>query len=288
MVTRSKQDKDALAMLQNATTRVNVDGIQRYATPLLRRMPMTIFHADKDAVLPSLRSTERRLARDLKLAKAYCAEIRKLESAGYVAKITTEEAHSTSESWFIPHHIVHQNGKDRIVFNCSFQHQGQSLNSQLLPGPMLGPSLLGVLLRFRQHTVAVSGDIKAMFHQVRLLAKDKPVLRFLWRNMCRDQEPEIYEWQVLPFGTTCSPCCAIYALQRSAQEHQNDQVSLVNIVENSFYVDNCLHSTSNSDEAKELVDGLRQLLSEGGFDIRTVGLQRTLCHRTSSRRSLVC
>ncbi len=268
MVTRSKQDKDALAMLQNATTRVNIDGVQRYATPLLRRMPMTMFHADKEAVLPSLRSTERRLARDLKLAKAYCAEIRKLESAGYVAKITTEEAHSTSESWFIPHHIVHHNGKDRIVFNCSFQHQGKSLNSQLLPGPMLGPSLLGVLLRFRQHTVAVSGDIKSMFHQVRLLAKDKPVLRFLWRNMCRDQEPEIYEWQVLPFGTTCSPCCAIYALQRSAQEHQNDQVSLVNIVENCFYVDNCLHSTSNSDEAKELVDGLRQLLSEGGFDIR--------------------
>ncbi len=59
MVTRSKQDKDALAMLQNATTRVNIDGVQRYATPLLRRMPMTMFHADKEAVLPSLRSTDR-------------------------------------------------------------------------------------------------------------------------------------------------------------------------------------------------------------------------------------
>ncbi|KAI2656414.1 Aspartyl/glutamyl-tRNA(Asn/Gln) amidotransferase subunit C [Labeo rohita] len=165
MVTRSKQDKDTLAMLQNAITRVDVDGVQRYATPLLQRMPMTILHAGKEAVLPSLRSTERRLARDHERAKAYCTEIHKLESAGYVAKITTEEAHNTSESWFIPHHMVHHNGKDRIVFNCSFQHQGQSLNSQLLAGPMLGPSLLGVLLRFRQHTVAVSGDIKGMFHQ---------------------------------------------------------------------------------------------------------------------------
>ncbi|GAA6094678.1 uncharacterized protein LOC110437994, partial [Tachysurus ichikawai] len=241
MVTRSKQDKDALAMLQADTIRVNVAGVQ---------------------------STKRRLARDPARAKAYCNGIRELESAGYVAKITTEEAHRSLESWFIPHHMVHHNGKDRIVFNCSFQHHGQALNSQLLSGPMLGPSLLGVLLRFRQHTVAVSGDIKGMFHQVRLLPKDKPVLRFIWRDMQKDKEPEIYEWQVLPFGTTCSPCCAIYALQRHAQEYQDDYGNLAKLVENSFYVDNCLHSSSSSDEAKEVVNVLRKLLSEGGFDLR--------------------
>ncbi|GAA6089520.1 calpain-2 catalytic subunit-like [Tachysurus ichikawai] len=166
MVTRSKQDKDALTMLQDNTIRVNVAGVQRYAMPLLRRMPMTMLRAERDAVLPSLRSTEHRLARDPARAKAYCNEIRKQESAGYVAKITTEEAHRTLESWFIPHHMVHHNRKDRIVFNCSFQHHGQALNSQLLSGPMLGPSLLGVFLRFRQQTVAVSGDIKGMFHQL--------------------------------------------------------------------------------------------------------------------------
>lgn len=36
MVTRSKQDREAYTLLQNATIRVNVDGVQRYATPLLR------------------------------------------------------------------------------------------------------------------------------------------------------------------------------------------------------------------------------------------------------------
>ncbi|XP_073764218.1 uncharacterized protein [Danio rerio] len=268
IITRSKQDKEAYNMLQDSTIRVNVDGVQRYATPLLRRTPVSLLHAEKDAVLPSLRSTERRLSRDPERAKAYCTEIQKLEAAGYVAKITAEEANKSNESWYIPHHVVHHNNKDRIVFNCSFQHQGQSLNSQLLPGPTLGPSLLGVLLRFRQHAVAVSGDIKGMFHQVRLLPKDKQVLRFLWRDLCRDREPDIYEWQVLPFGTTCSPCCAIFALQHHAQGHKGDMPKLVNIVENSFYVDNCLYSTPTAKEAKDVVDGLRQLLAEGGFDLR--------------------
>lgn len=49
----------------------------------------------------------------------------------------------------------------------------------LLPGPASRPSLLGILLRFREHSVAISGDIHGMFHQVLLLPEDKPLLRFL-------------------------------------------------------------------------------------------------------------
>lgn len=84
--------------------------------------------------------------------------------------------------------MVTHNHKDGIVFNCSFQHKGQSLNNILLPGPTPGPSIFGVLLRFRQHAVTISGDIKRMFHQIRLLPADKPVPCFLWRNMQRIEE----------------------------------------------------------------------------------------------------
>lgn len=143
----------------------------------------------------------------------YCQEIKKLPTAGYVSLLPPEVTEQSTESWFILHHIVHHNGKDRIVFNCSFKLKGQSLNDLLFPGPTLGPSLLSVLLRFRQHAVLVSGDIKGMFNQIRLLPADKLMLRFVWWSMHRTEEPRIYEWQVLPFGKICSPCCAIYALQ---------------------------------------------------------------------------
>lgn len=42
--------------------------------------------------------------------------------------------------------------------------QGALMNDHLLPEPTLGASLLGVLLQFRKHQVAVSGEIRAMFY----------------------------------------------------------------------------------------------------------------------------
>lgn len=214
LVTRSRQDNEAVEILESMTKCVNDGDILRYATPLLRMRDAPLLKATKDIMMPNLRSTERRLARSPDRAKVYNAEILKLVDAGYVTKITQDVAEQSEESWFIPHHLVHHNGKDRLVFNCSFSYQGLSLNDQLLPGPTLGSTLVGVLLRFRQYAVAISGDIRAMFHQIRLLPKDRPLLRFIWRNMKRDDQPTIYEWQVLPFGTTCSPCCATFALQK--------------------------------------------------------------------------
>lgn len=213
--------------------------------------------------------------------------MRKLQEAGYVAEISMQEAEQSPESWYIPHHMVTHNNKDRIVFNCSYSYQGQALNDILLPGPVLGPSLLGVLLRFREYPVAISGDVKGMFHQVRLLPSDKSIVRFLWRDMQRTEQPRIYEWQVLPFGKTCSPCCAIYAHQEIAQNHLQVDPAQVRVVKYSFYVDNCLHSLQNVAEARALVDDLRQLLLTGGFELRQWASNRpeVIQHLPSEARS---
>ncbi|KAL3976302.1 alcohol-forming fatty acyl-CoA reductase [Sarotherodon galilaeus] len=218
-------------------------------------------------VMSRLCNTEARLAKDPDKAMSYKDQILKLEQAGYVVKLSPEEMHNSKEAWYIPHHMTSHNNKDRIVFDCSFTFQGQCLNKYLLPGPILGPTLLGVLLRFRQHSVAISGDIKGMFHQVRLLPPDKPLLRFLWRDMNKAAPPSVYEWQVLPFGTTCSPCCAIYALQKHVKEYQSDK-DVQSSVMQCFYVDNCLQSFPSAESARTLLDKLRNHLSEGGFDLR--------------------
>ncbi|KAJ8347082.1 hypothetical protein SKAU_G00284830 [Synaphobranchus kaupii] len=258
-VTRSKLDQDAVDTLEKGTVHLTVDGILHYATPLLRKKLAPSLRAAPAAVMPLLRATERRLANSPELASVYNREIRKLEESGYAVKITSEEASQSSESWYIPHHIVHHNNKDRVVFNCSFGYQQHSLNDNLLPEPTLGPLLLGVLLRFREHTIAISGDIRAMFHQIRLLPGDQPLLRFLWRDITRDRSPDIYEWRVLPFGTVCSPCCAVYALQR----HQ---------------------------QAKQLIDKMRALLAEGGFEIRqwASNVPEVISHLPTEARSEGC
>ncbi|XP_048865547.1 uncharacterized protein LOC125739453 isoform X1 [Brienomyrus brachyistius] len=268
LVTRSKQDQEAMRLLEEKTSRVDVEGVQRYATPLLRVRNMPKLNAPKEAVLAHLRSTERRLLKEPEKAASYCAEMRKLEQAGYTVKVSEQELNQTSESWYIPHHIVSHNEKNRIVYNCSFTYQGNNLNDLLLPGPTLTSSLLGVLLRFREHSVAFSSDIKGMFHQVRLLPEDKPLLRFLWRDLQKELPPNIYEWQVLPFGTTCSPCCATFALQKHVFDHSQPGEDLQIAVERCFYVDNCLKSLPSKDIAKHLVDQLQAVLAAGGFELR--------------------
>ncbi|KAK0138068.1 hypothetical protein N1851_025731 [Merluccius polli] len=216
-VTRSKQDKQAIVLLEANTIRTDVDGVLRYATPLLRHTGMPQLHAPKESVMPLLRSTERRLLRNPEQADAYKSEMQKLIEAGV--------------------------------------YLGQTLNQYLLPGPAIGASLLGVLVRFREQPVAVSGDIKGMFHQVRLLPDDGPLLRFLWRDLKANEPPRVFEWQVLPFGTTCSPCCATYALHRHVIDYSKPNDNLR------------FSSVSTTGEAKLLVDRLRDLLASAGFQL---------------------
>ncbi|KAL0188099.1 hypothetical protein M9458_015198, partial [Cirrhinus mrigala] len=107
-----------------------------------------------------------------------------------------------------------------------------------------------------------------MFHQVRLLPTDRPFLRFIWRALQSEHPLDVYEWQVLPFGTTSSPCCAIFALQHHAHNSEGKYPGLQQIVHQSFYVNNCLTSFPTVSAAKQTVDQLHSMLAEGWFDLR--------------------
>ena len=58
----------------------------------------------------------------------------------------------SGKTWYIPHHGVYhpsKPGKIRVVFDCSAQFNGRSLNKELLTGPDLTNPLMGILTRFR-------------------------------------------------------------------------------------------------------------------------------------------
>ncbi len=99
-------------------------------------------------------------------------------------------------------------------------------------------------------------------------ANTQTLLQFIWRGMQLEQEPSVYEWQVLPFGTTCSPCCATYAVHKHVQDHCDGNGEVLQSVQYCFYVDNCLQSFPSSHEAKPLIDKMRPLLADSGFNIR--------------------
>lgn len=92
-----------------------------------------------------------------------------LISKGYAERVLAEDlGRSDGKVWYIPHHGVYhpQKGKLRVVFDCGATFQGMSLNNQLLQGPDLTSSLIGVITRFRKEKVVITADIEAMLHQV--------------------------------------------------------------------------------------------------------------------------
>lgn len=88
-----------------------------------------------------------------------------------------------------------------------------------------------------------------------------------------------------PFGTVCSPCCAIYAVQRHVRDHHGGNEDLLETVTTSFYVDNCLKSLRSPQQAKDLLDRLRALLAKGGFEIRQANRTEVISHLPTEAQS---
>ena len=170
------------------------------------------------------------------------------------------------ECWYIPHHGVyhpHKPGKLRVVFDCSAKYRGQSLNGHLLQGPDLTNNLVGILLRFRKDKVAVSCDIKSMFHQFRVHRGDRDYLRFFWYGDGGKIVP--YRMNVHLFGAASSPSCSNFGLKALASDHESSHPSAAKFVKENFYVDDGLISVPSSQAAIDLIDQTRDLCSKGGL-----------------------
>ena len=129
------------------------------------------------------------------------------------------------KAWYIPHHGVYNPKKPdkiRVVFDCSPDFMGHSLNRYLLQGPDITNSLVGVLCRFRQEPVAFTCDIEGVFHQVKVNKGHRDFLRFLWWvEGDTTQELKEYRMRVHLFGAASSPACANLSLKMTAEDNKD-------------------------------------------------------------------
>ncbi|XP_051778811.1 uncharacterized protein LOC127526691 [Erpetoichthys calabaricus] len=188
----------------------------------------------------------------------------------YAIKVPTEQQTLEKERvWYIPHHGAYhpKKNKIRVVFDCTATYQGFPLNEQLLKGPDLTNTLIGVLTRFRDEPIALMADIKSMFYQVKVPDEDTDLLCFLWwpeGNLNNGLEE--YKMTVHLFGATSLPSCASYALRRTAEDARDTAPEEAdNTVLHNFYVDDCLKSVDTEEQAIKLAKGLQALCLKGGF-----------------------
>ena len=264
----SKDDDKFMAIMSERA--VKVDG--HYELPLPFKDNNVSLPNNRKQIEKRLLSVKRKMERSVTYRDEYTSCIEALIDKGYAQKCTNDE-HNKKDGrvWYLPHHGVYHptKGKLRVVFDCGATYQGVSLNDKLLQGPDLTNQLVGVLIRFRKHTVPVMADIEAMFHQVRVTEEHRSFLRFLWwPGGDVSLKPEVYEMCVHTFGTISSPSCANFALRKTAKDNKEmygDDAS--DTLLRDFYVDDMLKSLDEDEEAVSLMSRVQQICKEGGFNL---------------------
>ena len=265
----SVEDMRAKTILDR-TTILRDDG--HYESNLLWKHDEHQLPCNKPMAETRLRNLKTKLDKDVELKKKYAETLDSYIAKGYAEPVSGSGREGNV--WYLPHHVVtnpKKPDKIRVVFDCAARWCGTSLNDKLLKGPEMNSDLVGVLLRFRRERIALVADIESMYHQVYVTPDDRDVLRFLWWKGGDTNTPaKEFRMKVHVFGATSSPCCARNALIRSADDNVEDNdddvgKATLDVIRNSFYVDDCLVSTANPTFAMELVERLRHVLSKGGF-----------------------
>ena len=193
------------------------------------------------SALNQVKSLNTRLQRKPLLQEKYNKTLWTDLEKNYVKPVEMQDP-QPERIWYLPHHPVesiNKPGKVRRVANAASKFRGQSLNSNLLTGPDLLNNLLGVLMRFREHPVAVLADIEGMFMQIAIHQIDQSALRFLW---LADNQIQQYQFTRLIFGANCSPSCAIYVLNHCAKENIQHFPEALKAVRKHFYMDDYIQS----------------------------------------------
>ena len=223
---------------------------------------------NKALAVKRLQSLKKKMAAQDKYSTDYKKFMADMITKGFAEKVPEDADPPEGRIWYLPHHGVYHPKKPqkiRVVFNCSAEFDGQTLNENLLSGPDMINGLTGILVRFRQKEVALICDIEAMFHQVKVPEEHRDLLRFVWwPDGDISRPPEDYRMTVHLFGATSSPACANYALKAAAEDYKENAA---NFVKKNFYVDDGLISVTSPEEAVQLVTESRELCKNGGFNL---------------------
>ena len=262
----SVEDRRFLQTMETSITLV--DG--HYELPIPLRNPDLKLPNNRIQAMSRLSSIKRKLLADDKLREKYVSIIQKMISSGY-ARVADTSKDPPGRVWTIPHFVVYSSKTDkyRVVFDFAAKFKGRCLNDELIQGPNLANLMIGVILRFRKEEVAYMADIEAMYHQVKVPEDQRSLLRFLfWPNGNLDANPVDMEMCVHAFGAVSSGSCAIFALNKSAEDGESTfgEDAAYCILRN-FYIDDHLKSVPSVKIAAELFPATRNMCAAKGFNL---------------------
>ena len=221
-----------------------------------------------------LRSTLQKLLKSPALLEQYDDIIQEQLRRGIIERVT-DSSEEGSVKHYISHHPVITPSKSttkvRIVYNASAKTRKDdlSLNDCLYRGPVMLPSLYGLLIRFRIFPIGIVADIEKAFLNVGLQNHERDVTRFLWlKNPVKptlDSNLQVYRFCRVPFGVISSP----FLLGATIAYHlRSSDNPIARVLEQDIYVDNLITGANTLEEAKSLYAEGKHLFETASMNLR--------------------
>ncbi|XP_061432402.1 uncharacterized protein LOC133358195 isoform X1 [Lethenteron reissneri] len=248
------------------------DESNSWVAPLPFRNPRCRLPNNREQALSRLNSLRRTLDKKPEMKNNFASFMKNIFDSGHAEAAPLEEG---QECWYLPiFGVYHPKKPDqiRVVFDSSAQFKGIFLNNVMLTGPDLNNSLLGLLIRFRKESIAVTADIQQMFHCFIVREDDRNYLRFLWyhNNNVDDRFVE-YRIKVHVFGNSPSPAVATYGLRRTVQAGEGEfGKDAKRFVERDFYVDDALKSMPTASKAIDLLQRTQGMLATANLRLHKI------------------
>ena len=122
-----------------------------------------------------------------------------------------------------------------------------------------------MIIRNRFHPIAVAGDLKRAFLQVRVRESERDVLRFHWLKDLNSNEVEVLRFTRVVFGLTPSPFLLNGVIQQHLDGLEARYPKYVAEIRRSLYVDDLISGAPTIKEAHDLKRKAVEIFDDAKF-----------------------
>ena len=241
-----------------------------YETGLLWKHGHDPLPNNKHGSLRRLEGLVKKLQKEPNLLAQYDEVIQDQLAKGIVEKVTSDPV---GREFYIPHKPViresAESTKLRIVFDASARsnEKSPSLNDCLETGPPLQNLLWDVLVRNRLKPVALAGDLKQAFLQVRIQSEDRDALRFHWIKDRDTSNVEVLRFTRALFGLVQSSFLLGGTLHQHLGSMEGRYPSEVEEIKKSLCVDDVITGGETTDKVRKLKETAVAVFGEAKFEL---------------------
>lgn len=132
-------------------------------------------------------------------------------------------------------------------------------------GPPLQNQLWEVLVRARFHLIAIAGDIKQAFLQVRIRSQDRDALIFDWLKDLTTETVETLRFTRALFGLTSSPFLLGGVIRNLLESCRSSYPEIVKELEKRLYVDDLISGGLN--KVEQIKATATEIFAQGTFEL---------------------